>query len=58
MRTTHTSATAAPAAALDAWFVNGVVGIGQAPGSVGYRELEIAPAVVGDLTCPRRTTTG
>lgn len=35
---------------MDAWLVNGLAGINQAPGSVGYRELEIAPAVVGDLT--------
>ncbi|MEU1183176.1 family 78 glycoside hydrolase catalytic domain [Streptomyces sp. NPDC005820] len=35
---------------VDAWLVNGLAGINQAPESVGYRELEIAPAVVGDLT--------
>ncbi|MFJ8028511.1 hypothetical protein [Streptomyces sp. NPDC096311] len=35
---------------VDAWLVNGLAGINQAAGSVGYRELEIAPAVVGDLT--------
>jgi alpha-L-rhamnosidase len=35
---------------VDAWFVRGVAGIRQAPGSVGYRSLEIAPAPVGDLT--------
>jgi alpha-L-rhamnosidase len=35
---------------VDNWFVSGLAGIQQAPGSVGYRHLEIAPAVVGDLT--------
>ncbi|MDT7802147.1 MAG: alpha-L-rhamnosidase [Actinomycetota bacterium] len=35
---------------VDAWFVRGVAGIRQAPGSVGYRTLTIAPALVGDLT--------
>ncbi|MFF1613398.1 family 78 glycoside hydrolase catalytic domain [Amycolatopsis sp. NPDC058278] len=34
----------------DAWFVRGVAGIRQAQGSVGYRTLMIAPALVGDLT--------
>jgi alpha-L-rhamnosidase len=32
------------------WFVSGLAGIKQSPGSVGYRHLDIAPAVVGDLT--------
>ncbi|OXM60992.1 alpha-L-rhamnosidase [Amycolatopsis vastitatis] len=36
--------------AVDAWFVRGVAGIQQTPGSVGYRSLTIAPAPVGDLT--------
>lgn len=35
---------------VDVWFVRGVAGIQQAPGSVGYRALTIAPAPVGDLT--------
>ncbi|MEU9396800.1 family 78 glycoside hydrolase catalytic domain [Streptomyces sp. NPDC048324] len=35
---------------VDAWLVNGLAGINQAADSVGYREMEIAPAVVGDLT--------
>lgn len=35
---------------VDAWLVSGLAGINQASGSVGYRELEIAPTVVGDLT--------
>ncbi|MET7474827.1 family 78 glycoside hydrolase catalytic domain [Streptomyces sp. NPDC005648] len=35
---------------VDAWLINGLAGINQAAGSVGYRALEIAPAVVGDLT--------
>ncbi|MFF9497313.1 family 78 glycoside hydrolase catalytic domain [Streptomyces flaveolus] len=36
--------------AIDAWFTDRVAGIEQAPGSIGYRELLIDPAVVGDLT--------
>ncbi|HEY4280549.1 MAG TPA: family 78 glycoside hydrolase catalytic domain [Conexibacter sp.] len=36
--------------AIDSWFTSGLAGIRQAPGSAGYRELDIAPAVVGDLT--------
>jgi alpha-L-rhamnosidase len=36
--------------AIDSWFTGRLAGIGQAPGSVGYRKLLIAPAVVGDLT--------
>ncbi|MFI5610201.1 family 78 glycoside hydrolase catalytic domain [Amycolatopsis sp. NPDC051903] len=35
--------------AVDAWFIRGVAGIRQAEGSVGYRSLTIAPALVGDL---------
>ncbi|MBG7697608.1 hypothetical protein HCJ76_05790 [Streptomyces sp. MC1] len=35
---------------VDAWLVHGLAGINRAPDSVAYRELEIAPAVVGDLT--------
>ncbi|MEW1775552.1 family 78 glycoside hydrolase catalytic domain [Streptomyces sp. NPDC086777] len=35
---------------VDAWLVNGLAGINQTTDSVGYRELEIAPAIVGDLT--------
>jgi hypothetical protein len=31
------------------WFVRGLAGIGQAPGSTAYRELLIRPAIVGDL---------
>jgi hypothetical protein len=31
------------------WFVHGLVGIQQAPGSVAYRSLEIKPALVGTL---------
>src|SRR3954464_2483376 len=31
------------------WFVHGLVGIQQAPGSIAYRNLEIKPALVGDL---------
>ncbi|MFD5574445.1 family 78 glycoside hydrolase catalytic domain [Streptomyces cadmiisoli] len=36
--------------AIDAWFTGRLAGIQQRPGSVGYRELLIDPAVVGDLT--------
>ncbi|GAA0280474.1 alpha-L-rhamnosidase [Cryptosporangium japonicum] len=32
------------------WLYGGVAGIGQAPGSVGYRELELRPTVGGRLT--------
>ncbi len=32
------------------WFYSGLGGIGQAANSVGYRELEITPEIVGDLT--------
>src|SRR3954454_21951303 len=31
------------------WFVHGLVGIQQAPGSIAYKSLEIRPALVGDL---------
>jgi alpha-L-rhamnosidase len=36
--------------AIDAWFTARLAGIEQRPGSIGYRELRIAPAVLGDLT--------
>jgi alpha-L-rhamnosidase len=36
--------------AIDEWFTSGLAGIRQAPDSIGYRELEIRPAVIGDLT--------
>ncbi|MGK3207990.1 family 78 glycoside hydrolase catalytic domain [Amycolatopsis sp. MEPSY49] len=36
--------------ALDGWLTTRLTGIGQAPGSVGFRNLVIDPAVVGDLT--------
>ena len=32
------------------WLVDGLAGITQAPGSVGYEEIDIDPAMVGDLT--------
>ena len=32
------------------WFYAGLGGIGQAPASSGYREIEIRPEVPGDLT--------
>ncbi|MFF0519822.1 family 78 glycoside hydrolase catalytic domain [Actinomadura nitritigenes] len=36
--------------AIDEWFGAGLAGIRQADGSVGYGDLVIRPAVVGDLT--------
>jgi alpha-L-rhamnosidase len=39
------------------WFVHGLVGIQQAPGSIGYRSLEIKPALVGDLNHAEGTYT-
>ncbi|MEV8607046.1 family 78 glycoside hydrolase catalytic domain [Amycolatopsis sp. NPDC051373] len=36
--------------AVDAWFIHGLAGIQQTDGSVGYRDLTIAPAIVGGLT--------
>ncbi|MFE6826333.1 family 78 glycoside hydrolase catalytic domain [Streptomyces sp. NPDC057690] len=36
--------------AIDSWFTGRVAGIAQTPGSVGYAELLIDPAVEGDLT--------
>ncbi|WP_199484754.1 family 78 glycoside hydrolase catalytic domain [Actinomadura craniellae] len=35
---------------IDSWFTERLAGIEQAPTSIGYRELRIAPSVVGDLT--------
>ncbi|MFF4510494.1 alpha-L-rhamnosidase-related protein [Streptomyces mirabilis] len=35
---------------IEEWFHSGLVGIRQAPGKAGYRELVIAPRPVGDLT--------
>ncbi|MEV6384952.1 family 78 glycoside hydrolase catalytic domain [Streptomyces sp. NPDC051773] len=35
---------------IEEWFHSGVVGIRQAPGGAGYRELVIDPRPVGDLT--------
>ncbi|MGV9652455.1 alpha-L-rhamnosidase C-terminal domain-containing protein [Streptomyces sp. NPDC003554] len=35
---------------VDSWLINGLAGISQKPGSIAYRELDIHPAVVGDLT--------
>jgi alpha-L-rhamnosidase len=35
---------------VDAWLISGLAGIRQAPGSVGYRELDIAPATVPGLS--------
>jgi alpha-L-rhamnosidase len=36
--------------AIDEWFTSGLAGIRQAPGSVGFRQLVIKPAIVGDLS--------
>ncbi len=36
--------------ALDEWFTSNLVGIQQAPGSIGYKQLVIKPSVVGGLT--------
>ncbi|MEW2399434.1 family 78 glycoside hydrolase catalytic domain [Streptomyces sp. NPDC046862] len=36
--------------AIDSWFTGRVAGIAQTPDSVGYAELLVDPAVVGDLT--------
>lgn len=35
---------------IDAWFTSGLAGIQQAPGSVGYSQIVVKPAVVGGLT--------
>ncbi|MFD7710856.1 family 78 glycoside hydrolase catalytic domain [Streptomyces sp. NPDC059786] len=36
--------------AIDSWFTSRVAGLAQTPDSVGYAELLVDPAVVGDLT--------
>jgi alpha-L-rhamnosidase len=36
--------------AIDKWFTRGLAGIDQAGGSVGFTDLVITPAIVGDLT--------
>jgi alpha-L-rhamnosidase len=36
--------------AIDEWFTAALGGIEQIPSSVGYADLLIAPAIVGDLT--------
>ncbi|MEV1024859.1 family 78 glycoside hydrolase catalytic domain [Streptomyces sp. NPDC050264] len=43
--------------AIDAWFTRSLAGLDQTADSVGYRELRIAPAVVGDLTSASATYT-
>jgi hypothetical protein len=35
---------------VDAWLISGLAGIKPAPGSVAYRQVVIAPAIVGGLT--------
>ncbi|MGP3960705.1 family 78 glycoside hydrolase catalytic domain [Nonomuraea sp. 3N208] len=42
--------------AIDAWFYRGLGGIGQAPGSAGFRRLLIDPAVPGGLEWVRAST--
>ncbi|MEU6784801.1 family 78 glycoside hydrolase catalytic domain [Nonomuraea angiospora] len=42
--------------AVDAWFYRGLGGIGQAPGSNGFRRLLIEPAAPGDLESVRAST--
>ncbi|MEV1172719.1 family 78 glycoside hydrolase catalytic domain [Nonomuraea sp. NPDC049784] len=42
--------------AIDAWFYRGLGGIGQAPGSNGFRKLLIEPATPGDLESVRAST--
>ena len=32
------------------WFYEGLAGIGQMPGSTGYKHIRISPKVVGDCT--------
>jgi hypothetical protein len=39
------------------WFVHGLAGIQQAPGSIAYRNLEIKPSLVGDLNHAEGTYT-
>ncbi|SEF82954.1 alpha-L-rhamnosidase [Nonomuraea solani] len=42
--------------AIDAWFYRTLGGIGQAPGSNGFRRLLVAPAAPGDLESVRAST--
>ncbi|TMR98008.1 family 78 glycoside hydrolase catalytic domain [Nonomuraea basaltis] len=42
--------------AIDAWFYRNLGGLGQAPGSTGFRRLLIDPAVPGDLESVRAST--
>lgn len=42
---------------VDLWFVHGLVGIEQAPDSIGYKNLLIKPALVGDLASASGTYT-
>ncbi|NBE97279.1 hypothetical protein FE391_42545 [Nonomuraea sp. KC401] len=43
--------------AIDSWFYRGLGGIGQAPGSTGFRRLLIEPAAPGGLEAVRAGTT-
>ncbi|QFY07436.1 Bacterial alpha-L-rhamnosidase [Nonomuraea phyllanthi] len=42
--------------AIESWFYRGLAGIGQAPGSNGFRRLLIEPAAPGDLESVRAST--
>ncbi|WP_326627869.1 glycoside hydrolase family 78 protein [Nonomuraea fuscirosea] len=42
--------------AIDSWFYRGLGGLGQAPGSNGFRRLLVAPAAPGDLESVRAST--
>jgi hypothetical protein len=42
---------------VNAWLISGLAGIKPAPGSVAYRQVEIAPAIVSDLTHVRGSYT-
>lgn len=42
--------------AIDSWFYRGLGGLGQAPGSNGFRRLLVAPAAPGDLESVRAAT--
>ncbi|WP_327581556.1 glycoside hydrolase family 78 protein [Nonomuraea sp. NBC_00507] len=42
--------------AIDAWFYRHLAGIGQAPGSAGFRRLLVEPAVPGELAEVRAAT--
>jgi alpha-L-rhamnosidase len=41
--------------AIQEWFTSGAAGIEQAPGTVGYRQLVIEPAIIAELDCALAT---